>query len=99
MTLGGAIVTALSTYEGFGSLLSSGDKRLLFVDLHPEWCGPCSVMVPTFEQMLNKSKELEISMKLDILSVSRELMVQWMVTPYKFYLRLSKHATLITILG
>ena len=79
MTRRDEVVKAMANYDSFGSLLSSGGKRLLIVDLHPKWCGPCAVMVPTFDQMLDRSRAIDTTMKLDLLSITREQMLQWMV--------------------
>lgn len=33
------------------NLISSENKKLVLLDVHPEWCGPCEMMNPTYKTL------------------------------------------------
>ncbi len=45
------MVTAVESKEQWDELMAGLNGRLLVVDVHKQWCGPCTVMRPTMERI------------------------------------------------
>ena len=43
------IITSTQQYD---ELIQASHDRLVIVDLHMDWCGPCAALVPTFNKVL-----------------------------------------------
>ena len=46
-----SLVTAIETKEAWDECVAGLEGRLLVVDVHKKWCGPCTVVRPTFERI------------------------------------------------
>ena len=46
-----SMVEAVESKEQWEELKSSLNTKLLVIDLHKKWCGPCTVMRPTLERI------------------------------------------------
>ena len=45
------MVTPIQSKEQWDELVAGLNGRLLVLDVHKEWCGPCTVMRPTMERI------------------------------------------------
>jgi thioredoxin 1 len=45
------MVTKVLDEEHFKSFFNEANKKLVVVDLHPQWAGPCEVMYTLFMQL------------------------------------------------
>ncbi|KAF1324407.1 Brefeldin a-inhibited guanine nucleotide-exchange protein 1, partial [Globisporangium splendens] len=45
------LVTKVKDAEHWGQLREASDKKLLVVDVHKDWCGPCKIMEPTYKRL------------------------------------------------
>ena len=45
------MVTAIETKEEWDECVAGLNGRLLVMDVHKKWCGPCTVMRPTLERI------------------------------------------------
>ena len=52
------------TNENYESLL--GDSKPLVIDFWAEWCGPCRMLAPVFEEISDNYEEKAIFVKIDI---------------------------------
>lgn len=41
--------------ESFNQILSQS-KKIIVVDFYADWCGPCQMMKPIFEELANETK-------------------------------------------
>eukprot|EP00946_MAST-07B_sp_MAST-7B-sp1_P003370 g3370.t1 len=46
-----SLVTAIETKEAWDECVAGLEGRLLVIDVHKKWCGPCTVVRPTFERI------------------------------------------------
>ena len=53
------LITAVESPEQWDEIVSGLGKKLLVVDLHKKWCGPCEVMRPIFERIFLNTDECE----------------------------------------
>jgi hypothetical protein len=45
------MITAIESKEQWDDVLSKVGGRLLFIDVHKNWCGECTVIRPTLEKL------------------------------------------------
>lgn len=50
------MVTQIKTKEEFLNLIKSNKK--VVIDFYADWCGPCKMMAPFFEEVSNESNEV-----------------------------------------
>ncbi len=56
------MITTCNSIEQFKEGIK---KELLIVDFFATWCGPCKMMEPVFEELVNDLKDLEV-LKVDV---------------------------------
>lgn len=56
------MITTCNSIEQFKEGIK---KELLIVDFFATWCGPCKMMEPIFEELVNDLKDLEV-LKVDV---------------------------------
>merc|ERR1719273_153522 len=49
-------VTQVKTDAHFRSLLMQAESKLVVVDYYADWCGPCKMIAPEFENMAKVNK-------------------------------------------
>ncbi|GAB9468052.1 hypothetical protein Gpo141_00005380 [Globisporangium polare] len=45
------LVAKVKDAEHWALLREASDKKLLVVDVHKDWCGPCKIMEPTYKRL------------------------------------------------
>jgi thiol-disulfide isomerase/thioredoxin len=68
------LITAVESPEQWDEIVSGLGKKLLVVDLHKKWCGPCEVMRPIFERIFLNTDECEN--RCSFVSVSDEVSIK-----------------------
>ncbi|KAJ0398471.1 hypothetical protein ATCC90586_003374 [Pythium insidiosum] len=48
------LVTRVRDAEHWAQLREACEKKLLVVDAHKEWCGPCKIMEPTYKRIMTE---------------------------------------------
>ncbi|KAJ0394793.1 hypothetical protein P43SY_004240 [Pythium insidiosum] len=48
------LVTRVRDPEHWAQLREACEKKLLVVDAHKEWCGPCKIMEPTYKRIMTE---------------------------------------------
>ncbi|CAI2379812.1 unnamed protein product [Moneuplotes crassus] len=46
----------LETYDEYKEFLEEHPDKLVIIDFHAEWCGPCKMMGPKFENLEEEEK-------------------------------------------
>lgn len=72
--------------ESFKKLIKS--DRMLLIDFHAEWCGPCKVMKPVLESFSKKNGDNVRVIKIDVdrnPEIARELQIQGVPTLMLFH--------------
>ena len=59
------MVHAVKDMEDFKAQLSAADNKLVVVDFHATWCGPCKMIAPHLEEM-SKSMDDVVFLKVDV---------------------------------
>lgn len=45
------LIIKIDDEAGWTSLMEMSDTKLVVVDIHSDWCGPCEAMFPTFARI------------------------------------------------
>ena len=45
------LTTTIRDEEHFMNFFSEENKKLLIIDVHPAWCGPCEAMNPCYKNL------------------------------------------------
>ncbi|EGZ25011.1 hypothetical protein PHYSODRAFT_487436 [Phytophthora sojae] len=45
------LVTKVRDAEHWAQVLESSEKKLVVVDVHKDWCGPCKIVEPTYKRL------------------------------------------------
>ncbi|TYZ63390.1 hypothetical protein PybrP1_001926 [[Pythium] brassicae (nom. inval.)] len=45
------LIVKVKDAEHWAALREASDKKLLVVDVHKDWCGPCKIMEPTYKRL------------------------------------------------
>ena len=53
------LIVSIENTEQWNETIASLGKKLLVIDVHKKWCGPCEVMRPTFERIFLNTDECE----------------------------------------
>ena len=53
------LIVPIDNAEQWNEQMASLGKKLLVIDVHKKWCGPCEVMRPTFERIFLNTDECE----------------------------------------
>ena len=53
------LIVPIENTEQWNEQMASLGKKLLVIDVHKKWCGPCEVMRPTFERIFLNTDECE----------------------------------------
>ncbi|CAD8073517.1 unnamed protein product [Paramecium primaurelia] len=53
------VVSVIKDEEQFLNLISSENKKLVLLDVHPDWCGPCEMMIPTYKTLQTSIDDFE----------------------------------------
>ena len=53
------LITVIEDTEQWDEYIAGLGKKLLVIDVHKNWCGPCEVMRPTFERIFLNTDECE----------------------------------------
>lgn len=54
-----ATVTAIADAEAFNSYMDQSEEKLLVIDCHQNWCGPCDTVKPTYNSIFNELQDCE----------------------------------------
>lgn len=76
---------AIATLADFKALIDSGKK--IAVDFWADWCGPCRVISPVFENLAQEHTDITF-LKVDVdnaAEISAEVGIRAMPTFYTFY--------------
>jgi len=70
-------VTALTCVDDFCELLEAEETKGLVMDVHASWCGPCTVLQPRLQSLLNELSDEE-SCRMKVVSVGLEVLRDWL---------------------
>ena len=68
------LITVVENAEKWEEIVNENKGKLLVVDVHKKWCGPCEVMRPTFENIFLETEQPE--KKIAFLSVDESAGVE-----------------------
>lgn len=54
-----AIVKAITDAEDFESCMAASEEKVIVIDCHQNWCGPCETVRPTYNSICNQLKDFE----------------------------------------
>ncbi|GAA6063285.1 hypothetical protein JCM10212_004667 [Sporobolomyces blumeae] len=77
------MVTHLNSLPELNSLLASNKSRLVVIDFHATWCGPCHAIAPVFDKLAQEHKATTTFAKVDVdkaSDISRAYQVRAMPT-------------------
>ena len=58
------MITAVESKDQWDDTLAKVGTRLLFIDVHKDWCGPCVVIRPTLEKIFLDTDKVESRIQL-----------------------------------
>ena len=64
------LIKPIGSQEEWDEFIPTVGKKLLVIDIHKKWCGPCDVMRPTFERIFLNTDECD--KKCEFLAVHSE---------------------------
>ncbi|KAF4028740.1 Thioredoxin [Phytophthora infestans] len=53
------LVTKVRDAEHWVQVLESSEKKLVFVDVHKDWCGPCKIVEPSYKRLTTDIEHAE----------------------------------------
>jgi thioredoxin-like negative regulator of GroEL len=57
-------VTPLTTSADFANAIEESEKRLVVIDIHQNWCGPCTTVEPIFRKAYLELEQPESRLKI-----------------------------------
>lgn len=57
--------------EHFLNFFNENNKKLVIIDIHPSWCGPCEALMPTYKTLQTQVID-EFEKRVDIILVDQE---------------------------
>ncbi|KAM3137895.1 hypothetical protein pb186bvf_009976 [Paramecium bursaria] len=69
------VVNVVKDEDHFMQLINSENKKLVLLDVHPEWCGPCEMMQPTYKSLQTNIDDFE--KRVDIFTLSYNKIVHY----------------------
>mmetsp|Transcript_17114 Transcript_17114/g.22194 ORF Transcript_17114/g.22194 Transcript_17114/m.22194 type:complete len:133 (+) Transcript_17114:22-420(+) len=76
MSIPSATVLAIRDGEHFEELMQESEKKLLVIDCHQCWCGPCTVVEPTYNALnteLDDCRERVLFLTADVVELATQL--------------------------
>lgn len=64
LRLRGGVVQEINDVDKLSNILESNQDKLIVVDIHASWCGPCKVIAPVYKELSNTYKNV-VFLKLD----------------------------------
>ena len=49
----------LEDVSGWTSMVESSEERVVVIDCHQEWCGPCEAIKPTIQKVFNDYEDAD----------------------------------------
>lgn len=59
MRFGSTLLQKMNKLATFQSLLKTPEKKLTIIDFQAQWCGPCRMMKPHWEQLQSKYSQIK----------------------------------------
>ncbi|KAE9190952.1 hypothetical protein PF002_g24632 [Phytophthora fragariae] len=53
------LLTKVRDAEHWAQVLESSEKKLVVVDVHKDWCGPCKIVEPTYKRLATEIDHAE----------------------------------------
>ncbi|KAI9980806.1 hypothetical protein PInf_010130 [Phytophthora infestans] len=53
------LVTKVRDAEHWVQVLESSEKKLVVVDVHKDWCGPCKIVEPSYKRLTTDIEHAE----------------------------------------
>jgi thioredoxin 1 len=63
----------IKSKEEFDAFLAENNGKNIIIDAYADWCGPCKIMTPVFENVANEMEKEEFFVKLDSDALGEEL--------------------------
>jgi thioredoxin 1 len=90
------MVHAVKDSDDFKTCLKEAGDKLVVIDFHATWCGPCKMIAPHMEEM-SKSMEDVVFLKVDV-DECEDIAEQYKVTamPTFVFLKKGEQVTILT---
>ncbi len=59
-------VKSISSQEEFSKILESSQNKLLVFDLYADWCAPCRMLAPTYNEIAGTHKEKALFYRVNV---------------------------------
>lgn len=65
------MVNVVKDEDHFLKIIEPENTKLIILDVHPEWCGPCEMMYPTYKNLQSNIDDFEKRVDIFTLSYSK----------------------------
>lgn len=70
------MIEHIHSKDNFDSVVSAAGDKLVVIDFHAQWCGPCKMIAPKLEELANQYDGEIVVLKIDV-DECEELAVQF----------------------
>ena len=54
-----AVVKAIADVDDFNACMDQSEEKVLVIDCHQNWCGPCETVRPTYNSIFNELQDCD----------------------------------------
>ena len=91
------MVYAVKDMDDFNNQLSAAGIKLVVVDFHATWCGPCKMVAPHLEEM-SKTMEEVVFLKVDV-DDCEDIAAEYKITAMPTFLFIKSKAKVADLTG
>merc|ERR1712236_76618 len=91
------MVYAVKDMGDFNNQLTAAGGKLVVVDFHATWCGPCKMIAPHLEEM-SKTMEEVVFLKVDV-DECEDIAAEYKITAMPTFIFLKKKAKVADLMG